>query len=322
MIQNLPTPEDYQIVAWECLIQAYKSIVQVDSLELSPSVDRDELWVYNRTVLHTAVVLVHQGVESALKSGVAVKSPLLLLEQKPGEWKTLPESSDVEFADLYTISGNDLLRTYFATAQDTAAIHPDFVQHFEDVRLLRNKIVHGLGATDLTPEVVLRLILKTFTTLYGKGSFWTALQDKFYNHPAQEEGELTFVFSEYEQYQHLAYLELFLGKGELNKHFDQDFKSRRYHCPDCTGSGGVLVPKDGEPELYPNFKYSFLHPNTPESTHIKCAVCQGEFEVERTDCNQAECPGNVIFIDDEDADAHEDNDEPLPKICLTCNEYQ
>jgi hypothetical protein len=324
MIKNLPTFEDYRNVAFECLIQAYKSICKVDNEELEEGIDRGDIWNYNEIVLKTSVILTHQALEALLKSKISEKTPLLLLEQKREFWKTLPDSEDSDFADLYTISGQELLRTFFATV-NPEDYSKDVVNHFEEVRIIRNKLVHGIGASKLSPEQVLIMILNTFTLLCGKDSFWKALQDKFYDHPAQLEGEPKFVFDEAEQYVHLEYLEAILGKGELNKHFSVDFKARRYLCPDCTGKAGVLVAEDGEVNQYPKFRYTFLKPNEPTSTNVCCLVCGQDFEVERVDCNKDGCKGNIIFIDREDEDIDDETEEiygDVIKICLTCDEVQ
>src|SRR5689334_5325339 len=148
MFTNIPSSEDYKNVGVECLVQAYKNIFSVDNGELLPGVSREDIWKYHEIVLRTSIVLIHQGIESLLKAEVARKSPLLLIDQKRGDWKTLPESGDDNFADLYTIAGNDLLRTYYACIPNNS-ISPDFIIHFENIRIKRNKIVHGIGGEEI-----------------------------------------------------------------------------------------------------------------------------------------------------------------------------
>ena len=324
MIENQPSSDDYQNVAFECLIQAYKSICKVDNEELDEGIDRSDIWEYNEIVLKTSVILTHQALEALLKSKIAEIDPLLLIDQKQDNDEASQKADKQDFGDLYTISGQELLRVFFSNV-DSSNYDKNLANHFEEVRLLRNKLVHGIGADKLHPEPVLILIFRTFTFLCGKNSFWHALQDKFYDHPAQLEGEPKFVFERADQYVHLEYLEALLGRGELNKHFEHDFKARRYFCPDCTGEEGVLVTKKGETSPYPNFKYTFLRPNEPDSTNVNCLVCSQDFEVERVDCNNKDCKGNVIFIDRDDEDIDEETGEVYTeptKICLTCDKDQ
>jgi len=333
MIINLPTYEDFENAGHECLIQAYKNICQIDDEELRRRSDREEIWTYHKIVLKTSIILTYQGLELLLKAHIAKESPLLLIEQKRAEWKTLPDSKNVDFSGLFTISGDDLIRTFYATINPNG-YDKDLIIHFEELRVLRNRLVHSVGNTKLTPDNTLKLILRTFTLLSGKDSFWYALNDKYFDHPASmdDEEEPKYVFDELNKFSHLEYLEYFLGKGELNKHFHHNFKSRRYFCPDCTGEGGASVSHDGKVSLYPSFRYSFLNPNTPDSTEIECIVCGGTFDVERINCNKYGCKGNVIytFEDDEDEEDFEEDTEKRStqqqlqklKICLTCNEEQ
>lgn len=331
MIKNIPRPQDYENVGFECLVQSYKNIYQIDNGELIRDVPREEIWQYNIIVLKTSIVLIHQGIEAILKAKISRKSPLLLLEQKRSDWKTLPTSDDIDFVDMYTISGEDLIRTFFATLNDNE-IDDDFRTHFEKVRVVRNKIVHGVGNEEIEPEEVLKLILWTFTYLNGKGSFWEAVQDKFYDHPGHVVGDSDLEFEEIQQYNHLDYLEALLGKGELNNHFEIDLKSRRYYCPDCSGRDGVLVEEDQDGnvvnvEANPTSKWAFLKPNEPNSTNIFCLVCKSNFGVERTDCNGEEgkpCKGNVIYLEEEaeiDEETGEVYEEEV-KLCLTCMDNQ
>lgn len=279
----------------------------------------------------TSIVLIHQGIEALLKSKISKKSPLLLLEQRRSDWKTLPGSDDIDFTDMYTISGEDLIRTFFATLNE-GEIEDNFRAHFEKVRVIRNKIVHGIGNDEIKPEEVLRLILWTFTYLNGKGSFWRALQDKFYDHPGHLVGDSDLEFEEIQQYSHLDYLQALLGKGELNNHFEIDLKSRRFYCPECTGQDGILVQQDQDGNVVnvdtsPTSKWTFLRPNNPDSTNVFCLVCQRNFEVERNDCNGEEekaCKGNVLYLEEEadiDEVTGEVYDEEV-KLYLTCMDIQ
>jgi hypothetical protein len=331
MIKNIPRAKDFENVGFECLVQAYKSIYQIDNGELIPNVTRKNIWKYNTIVLKTSIVLIHQGIEALMKSGIAAKSPLLLLGEKRSDWKTLPGSADIDFADMHTISGDDLIRTFFAITK-SGEIQDNFTVHFEKVRVLRNKIVHGVGNQEIEPEEVLKLILWTFTHLYGKGSFWRALQEKFYDHPGHEVGDSDIEFEEAQQYYHLDYLETLLQKGELNNHFEIDLKSRRYYCPECTGKEGVFVQEDEKGNVIdinanPTSKWAFLSPNKSDSTNIFCLICQGNFSVDRGDCkgeDEKECKGNVLYVEEE-AEIDEETGEKYSeevKICLTCMDIQ
>ena len=306
MIQDIPQSDEYQYVAIECLIQAYNNIFYVDN-SLNNETPREEIWDYNQIVLRTALVLIHQGIEGLMKSEICRKSPLLLIEKKRSEWKTLPNSTDESFSDFITIGGDDLLRTFYACV-GAKKTHEVFLKHYEEIRIKRNKIVHGLGTEKLTPEYVLKLILRSFTYLLGKNSFWNSVSDKFYKHPGFEHDDSAIEWEDSFQYNRMEYLELFLGKKELKKHFSIDITARGYLCPFCTEKAEEITT-DGIKR--PDSKWAFLSPNKPNSTDMACIVCRTDFGVIRENCVMDGCKGNVKYL-------LEDDEEEETWVCLTC----
>lgn len=305
MIKEIPNSSEYQNIAIECLVQAYNSIYNVDNT-LTSETPRDEIWEYNQIVLRTSIVLIHQGIEGLLKSEICKKSPLLLIDKKRSEWKTIPNGPDESFSSLNTIGGDDLLRTFYACI-DLKNVHEDFLQHYEEIRIKRNQIVHGTGAEKLTPEYALILIIKSFTYLLGKDSFWDAVLNKFYSHPGFVHEDSAIEWEDSNQYMRMEYLNTFLGKNELKKHFSIDLKARPYICPFCTEKAEEITE---EGISHPTSKWAFLNPNTPESNMLSCIICQTDFGVIREDCIQEGCKGNVKhLIDDEEEEIW---------ICLTC----
>lgn len=306
MIIEIPKAEEYENVAIECLVQAYNNIAEVDNT-LTKETPRDDIWKYNQIVLRTAIVLIHQGVEGLMKAEICCESPLLLIDKKKNEWKTLPESVDEPFSDLFTIGGDDLLKTFYACAKPSE-IHVNFLTHYNDIRAKRNKIIHGLGEADLSPEYVLKLVLNTFTYLLGKDEFWDAVLNKFYSHPGFDYDDPDVEWEENNQYNRIEHLHCFLGVGELKNHFSVDITARQYFCPTCIQRAEVITAAGLK---RPETKWAFLNPNLPTSTSVSCIVCQENFDILREDCKNDKCKGNVIYKEDEDEDGH-------VRICLTC----
>lgn len=210
MIRDIPNSDEYEDVGVECLIQAYDNVWNVDNA-LTPETPRTKIWNYNQIVLRTSLVLIHQGIEALLKSQICRESPLLLIEKKRTEWKSLPNSIDESFSEYNTIAGDDLLRTFYACV-DSKKIHEDFLNHYEEIRTKRNKIVHGIGKEKLSPEYILILVLNSFTFLLGKDSFWDSVMHKFYSHPGFQHDDSYVVWQESNQYMRMEYLAIFLGK--------------------------------------------------------------------------------------------------------------
>jgi hypothetical protein len=307
MITEIPTPEEYEEVGKDCLIQAYDNIFQIDRLQTERT-NRTVLWNYHQIVLRTAIILIHQGVESLLKSEIAKISPLLLIDDKRKEWQTLPKNSDKQFSELHTVGGEDLIRTYSACKE--GSIDEKLLKHFNQIRIKRNKIIHGLGDGLLDPDEVLEFILWSFTYILGKDSFWDSLLNKLYRHPGFDNGELDYDWQVYSDFDRIEHLNLYLEKRRLKHHFSTDITARPYLCPDCTEKGEMITEKG---ILKPENKWTFLRPNEPSSTNVSCCVCLNKFEVIREDCILSECKGNVKNLLEEG-----DEDEPDIWVCLTC----
>jgi len=232
MILDLPKAEDYFKAGCECLLQAYKNIYDVDNGYENMGIAKNELWEYNKIVLNTSLILVHQGVELMIKGIVCHESPLLLIDQKRREWKTLPNQKDVKFSNLYSISGEDLISTLYAL-ENKVQNSVDFISHCRNVRELRNEIIHGPGKVDLTPENIVILVLKSFTFLEAKNAFWEFLLTRITEHPAFFNSDIIWETELVSELKHLDYLENLIGINELNNHFELDLKGRRYYCPYC-----------------------------------------------------------------------------------------
>lgn len=306
MIKDIPSAQEYKNVGIECLIQAFNSIEKVDS-ELNNETPREKVWEYNQIILRTGIVLIHQGLEGLLKSEICKTTPLLLLDKKRSEWKTLPHSMDESFADLYTIGGDDLLRTFYGCTE-SEGIHKNFLDLFHEVRIKRNKIIHGIGAEKMVPEYVLKLILNSFTYLLGKDSFWDAVSSKFYQHPGFEFEDEDVEWQDAILYNRMEYLNCFLGIKELKKHFTVDIEARAYLCPFCTEKAEQITNNGVK---RPDSKWAFLRPNTSKSTDMSCIVCRTDFGILREDCNAKKCKGNVKYLIEDDGTSE-------TWICLTC----
>ena len=90
----------------------------------------------------------------------------------------------------------------------------------------------------------------------------------------------------------------FLQPTQIKKFFNIDSRRRLYFCPACKYEG------DKYESLEP--KYAVLEPNEPDSETIFCFVCRDTHLVERCDCTQPGCLGNVISVE--------------YAICCTCGE--
>ncbi len=309
MIINFPTRIDFEKVAKENLTQsfnllfkAYDSYKGYDEETIQKEVSVEEIWDHHHGTIRTALILLHQAVESLMKSVICETSPLLLIEKPKKDWPTLPHSEDKDFDSLYTIGGESLLLTFCAVnssiVRDSALIN-----FIEEIRKKRNQAIHGTNMKDVTAKYVIESVLKTFTVWFGKDQWHVELRENLLENPLFGYFDMDYEIAL--SYKFLDFALSLIGKSELSKHITLDIHGRSYFCPLC--KHGIQKEYDEPMES----KWAFLNPNQPGSTTVSCLNCHNEFVVKREKCNINKCKGNVLY---------EDADNLGGFICLTCFE--
>lgn len=295
MITNLPSENDFKLLATSCLIQAFNIIFETDKdIKNHPNKGLSErVWDYSQSKLNTAVVLIHQAIEAYMKASICLTTPLLLIDEKKTVWPVLPQQGDKPFDNLYTLPAESLLYVFFATAKKSYS--EEIQEHINEIRKLRNQIVHGVSKQKLNPKSLLINILDTFTLFMGEDAWWNEMRNFHLDHPLNEgmnyESIETMVFVE-----RLDYTHKIVGLANLNKHFSVDLRARKYYCPVCLPIEKKML------DMF-DYRWTFLSPNKPDSKLATCVNCYTDIDVARIDCPLAGCPGNVIWED---------------YICLTC----
>jgi len=299
MITNLPSSNDFENVAKQCLTQAFNIVYGIDKeLVYVDEVPSEDVWEYHLGDLSTSLILVYQAIESLMKAQICQESTLLLIDLKRTDWPTMPDQADKDFNELFTIGGEALQKTYGA-AISPAKADKDLMKFVDDIRLTRNKIIHGVSREYLDPEYLIEITLNTYTYFLGKDSWWLTMRELHINNPLF--GIFNNNYEEANLIEKLDYVEEVVDQAELRKHFSLDLKSRRYYCPWCQSS---LAEEDGDLET----QWALLIPQKKKgATEIKCINCQRTHPVTRQKCNQADCKGDVMAEEE---------------ICLTCNSDQ
>lgn len=299
MIINQPTKNDFENVAKQCLTQAFNVVYEIDKdLIYVEEVPNEDVWEYHLGDLSTSLILVHQAIEAFLKARICEQTPLLLIDLKRTDWPSMPNSVDKDFNELFTIGGDSLIRTYCSVVE-TEKVTSEMTEFIEEIRLTRNKIIHGVSREYLDPEYLISSILRTYTYFLSVDSWWLTMRELYINNPLF--GIFNNNFEEASLIDKLEYVEEVLEASEFRKHFSLDLKCRRYYCPWCQSS---LWEEDRDLDT----KWAFLTPQkTSEVTEIKCINCQRTNTVIRQDCTEDDCQGNVIFKGENGLH------------CLTCN---
>jgi len=306
MIINCPTKEDFEIVAEENLTQAFTLLFKVfdNYTNYNEDVVREEvplndIWNHHRGTLRTSLILLYQAIEGLMKASICQTTPLLLIDKPRKEWPTLPTSENKEFDSLYTVSGESLMNTFCAVNSNIPKTEA-LINLIEDVRLKRNRAIHGTTISNITPKYIIETILQIFTLWFGKDVWHSELLQNIFDNPL-----FGYFDSDYEStlsYRFLDFALIILGKASLSNHISVDIKGRKYFCPKCKQS------IESEHDTLES-KWAFLNPNKPDSTIISCVNCHTNFEVTRQDCIEGNCKGNVQYDDGEYYGG---------LICLTC----
>lgn len=303
MITNLPSSKDFEIVSKQCLTQAFNLLFKVyqDYKEYDEVIDKDEIpiekiWEYNSGTIRTSLILLHQGIETFMKSVICTTSPLLLIEKKRTDWPSLPSNADKDFDSLYTISGEALL-TSFCAVPSKIKIDDNLINFIEHIRQKRNEAIHGVSKLSITPKELLENILEAYTYFFGKNTWFLEMWSFNFENPLF--GYLDWGFESLMSYKYLDFVEFMIGRKRLNKYIKTDITGRNYFCPTCKET---IDYEYGDLQS----KGAFLNPNKPNSTEIHCVNCDAGFVVQRKDCIEEDCKGNVIYSNS------------IEEFCLSC----
>ncbi len=300
MISNLPTAGDfYQSgkelfnFAWDATSQLLTEFDQADYYGFEKAEVSEKYWAAARRTLSTSLTVVQQGAELILKGRIAEISPYLLISDPPARWPSPYEGASIDFSQFRTVDAQDLVRILdtFGGQQ----FSPAFVERFHALRERRNAIMHSVGlATSIDVMEVVDAILYMHKELFPTEN-WATVRLKFLeNSPDSELG--SGEYSTNRTCWEFSIVKSLLKPAEVKTYMNVDAKQRSYLCPRCLDQAN----RDAGFE----FKLAVLRPKGPSATRVYCPVCNAEHDVIREDCEQAECPGNVI-----DGDSNR---------CLTC----
>lgn len=304
MITNQPSAKDFEEVTFQCLTQAFNLLYKVYQdyqgydEDVQQDVEMNKIWMYNDGTIRTSVILLHQAVETFMKSVVCKTSPLLLIEKNRNDWPTLPNRTNKDFDSLYTISGESLLAT-FCAVESELEINEELIIFIEKIRQNRNKAIHGALKIGIKPNELIEDILKAFTYFFGKDSWFLHLSNFNFKNPLF--GYYDWDIEDTLSYEFLDFADFMIGRKKLNKFHSVNLTGRSYFCKICKDT----IDEDYD---YLDSKWAFLKPNTPKSENLYCVNCNAEFNVIRESCRIENCKGNVLYYDKE----NEEN------ICLTC----
>lgn len=193
----------------------------------------------------------------------------------------------VSFSEFRAIDAQDLIRVHDTVYEKKLDV--GFAGLFEKLRKMRNKAMHTVDkGLNVSAHEVISILLELHEYLFENENWIATRKDFLNNSPASH------LFFDTEHVDGLVSKEFlavfkFLKPAEATRFFKVNKKQRLYLCPQCKYE--VDKFDSGSPQ------YAVLQPNEPDSEDLFCFVCNSLHSVERKECSQEECPGNVISLE-------------------------
>lgn len=292
MISDIPSHDDFfnegislLSFAWDTVVNLLTDLSESEYYGIDISEVGDAFWLSSKQTLTTSLAIAQQGVEFILKGKIAEVSPFLLIAGNPKDWPKQGDGQPLSFSEFMTIDAQDLVKVHDTVA--TVKLENDFKIKYQELRKKRNTIIHTVNK-NLTIHVtdVIVDILEVHKALFP-GENWVCVRREFLeNSPTSQLHSTDWV--EQRVIWEFSIITDLLQPKHMYKFFGFNKKQRRYMCPNCYH---VNVDAQLKPRT------AVLNPNTPESTTLYCYVCDEFSDVERVNCSNADCPGNVISVD-------------------------
>lgn len=292
-VKDVPSCEDFLNIGSDHLQLAWDQVVGLLTdfndafygyhfLEHDKEIE-DEYWKASRRILLTALTIAQQGVELTLKGYIAQVSPYLLIQNPAGKLPGSSINSEITFSDFKTIDAQDLVKT--VTTFTDKPLSEQFQIRFEELRKLRNRIMHSIGKeVSIGPSQLIEIIMEAHSELFPD-NHWPLDRMRFLDRsPVAHLGGYEFTRNRV-CWELEAVLDL-LKPSKAEKFFGIDKKQRRYLCPECLSEAN----RDAGFEC----RLAVLRPKSSKATNLYCFVCDQTFPVTRRRCDEPECKGNVF----------------------------
>jgi hypothetical protein len=233
--------------------------------------------------LQAVCSIIQQSNELALKAKICAVSPYLLLLNSGPKFSMVPR--DIEFSELRTLDAVDLPAA--VNSLSVKSLSDEYVQAYNEIRSLRNKIAHlGHASHNFDPEELLNLLVSQYIERWSDRA-WLKDRVTF----ASRTGQAFFhdgkhSSAESEVMHELPLIFAVIKKSAFKKLFGIDKTTRRYLCHVCVSEART--------------SFSDCDPNQSRTAYLKadptihCLIRGDDYEIRRQPCSTGNCKGNVI----------------------------
>jgi hypothetical protein len=314
MIANVPTAEDYIATglgllnpSWSRVDSLYAALLNSYEGDLHFLEERRDFpegyffWQAAEQKIANAFIVAHQGVEFLLKGRIAAVSPYLLIVVD--QWPAPDDNNVVEFSNFKTIDASQLPRAYNAVC--TEKLSDDFRTYYEEIRRLRNRVMHSTGELHIQGPDIYKIVLKSYKFLMP-GESWFKQREKHLC--CDEQSSLDCAVSAWPRLVAEALRAInCLAPADSIELLGFDKKKRRYLCPFCDGQLQT-VPMRLDRNEWCMANLAQFPGDGPGQTLLKCYLCSREIHAKRARCLQEDCKGDVISVEGQQ--------------CLSCGKTQ
>lgn len=247
--------------------------------------ERKEYYCHCQAELETIYSLAAQANELALKSRICDVSPYLLIMGNEPKFKA--NNADIDFTDLHTIDAVDLPNIVNNIC--ASKLPERFNKNYSTLRKLRNKIIHqGAAGVVFDPKKIVALLVEQYSDLWPQHTFvfdWIGYISST-RHSYFHDGK--WATAELELREMLDTFFSQLTNGQIKALTGHSKTKRRYTCHECYNNGSL----ENIGYHYSDFSTAYL----TNDTSLHCLTCNETFAVQREDCNDEACKGNVISL--------------------------
>lgn len=174
MIINAPSEDGLNEIALKLYFKAWDTIIQIiseipggwlnsDKMIGDWSDENDAYIELSQGDLQSALSIMQQSNELALKARIVSVSPFLLLSNVKG--CLTEKQGDIEFSDIRTIDASDLTRAVNVFCSEK--LSHNYVEFYQKMRTLRNQYTHlGSISTNLDPQSMLDDLIDQYLELW------------------------------------------------------------------------------------------------------------------------------------------------------------
>jgi hypothetical protein len=299
MITEIPSAAEFHeaglnqiYLAWQIAMQTAQGFEQAQ--EHADYLDDEEIaaaaagyWAKSQPILANAFSLVQQAMEMSLKGRIAAISPYLLIARDPKDWPSGVDAKPIPFSEFRSLDAADLIKVHNTFSE--SPLGEDFRTFWDTVRRDRNKMMHSVSAKVFDQSLLIRTILTAVETLFSETKWPQRLlqmeeDDKYAAYQWGVDAGHNIVMGQIQ-----TAIEN-LKPAEAKRFFKLDRKRRSFLCPICWSNAN----RDWQDD-WPKLAQFTL--GQPGETRLHCVVCDEDSEVQRVDCINPECIGNVIHDD-------------------------